>query len=324
MSVESIIKTAKDNKMTLLVPNAGSWYYVESPILGQYTVTCPSTTILTIMIPPTNPEASSTTFSTTSGVLTFTVSQRTMFYVRTDTGTNISVLFQRNTEYAGTSKTSTLDTITNSGAYTATGSGAIVLLVGGGNGGSPGGPSFFIPYITVAGNGGPGGSGGASKLVYYGTLPGNVPVTIGAGGPTASAGGTTSFDIYSAPGGGGGSGGGGNSQGGSGSAGGGAPLAPVVNPLGLGVSLSATGGAGGIFPGNVALGGGIGAGGGGGAGGRRSVPGPGALSGGMGGAGGGGGVAGANGGVVGQVPAAPTPVGVGGAGGAGRVWVLRY
>ena len=303
------------NKMLVNVPLANAWYSVKSPLFGRYLITCAGTA--TIMFPPSTPEGSYT-INTVTTSLDITFTEKKVFFIQTNSP-DVNVLFTKITNSYGADKTSgTVDTITASGTYTGTGTNATVLIAGGGQGGFAGGPS-------ATGGGGSGGESGTAKLVYYQTLPGSAPVTIGAGGiAPGGAGGNSSFDIYTstANAGAGGSGSGQYSSAPSGSL---TTISANIDALKLGITLGAGGGApgaGGWDASGIGGGGGVLlGGGGGGSGGRRSGPTRNCPGGG--GGGGAGGVA-ASGGSPGTGGCTSGTGGAGGNGGAGRIWVLRF
>lgn len=326
MAIQNIVASVNRDLMSLVVPTAGVLYSSNQSLLGQYTVTCVSTTITTILVPSDTEGDPPVEYSTSSGTVTFTVSTKRPFMIKTNTGSNISVLFTRNTEFAASVSSATLDTVTATGTYNGVpGSKYYVLAVSGGDAGVQGSGSSG----SSAGTGGPGGKGGAAKTFFInGALPATTPVVVGAGGTNAARqGGTTTiagFDVSRNQGGGGGGGGGGVQN--PGSPGGGSPQAPTINPIGPsfgGFALSNTGGGGGGVD-TGGGGGGRGAGGGGGGGGWTGPPGwRGGGSGGGGGGGANGGGSGAGGGNR-RTNDPPLPGGAGGNGGSGAIYILRF
>lgn len=173
---------------------------------GTYTITCAAGSIAVVDFWNGTTYVGSAT--TASGTVTFnlaTAATRIGYYVNTGSSIVISATLTGNPV---SSVTGTLDTITSSGTYTATGLGYVVA-VGGGGGGAGGGWNN-----TAANSGGSGGGGGA---VCYGlvTLTGSIDVTIGAagsggagatgfgqnGGSNGTSGGTTIFGSLNAGGG---------------------------------------------------------------------------------------------------------------------------
>lgn len=215
----------------------------------------------------------------------------------------------------------TLEVVSTTSTYTGTGSARLVLIGGGQAGGNP----SRQPNQAI---GGPGGAGGKVLTTGKISLPGSLPVTIGAGGVASSgAGGNTVVGTYTSANGASVSGGGGGAGWPEITAGTpGSPSSSIINPTGVAPLLSPPvsfdGGVG--SPGGSndnprpgGSGGRIAAGGGGG-GGNRQGPNP-LWANAGGGGGGGGGVPGSNGGT-----GTPSAVGTGGAGGQGILWILKY
>ena len=315
MAISTLSSKIVRNQFTsLIIPASNLVYKVNTSLNGTYQMSCASTTVLTIFT-DLDPE---TSFSTTSGIGTFSTAFIPYFFVRINTGTNIAVLFTKVSDITNSRVSGTIDSVTTTSTYTGTGE-ARVLVIGGGQGGNP----------STSPSPGKGGDSGAAKVLYYQSLPGNVPVVIGAGGPAGTAGGATTFGGISSAGGTAFSGGasGDSPSGPQGTGNGGTPGNPILLPFGA--NLSGSGGYGGqmgfaggwdSIPGRGGGGGGLLSGGG--SGGSWLV----SHSGQRGAGGGGGGFSAGSGGSRGiatQPQSTPVP-GAGGAGGAGGVYVLRF
>ena len=189
---------------------------------GVYTITCASSTVANVEF--FNGTTYIGTATTVSGTVSYNLASaatRITYYINTGSNITIGILQTGNPVTAAVS--GTLDTITSTSTYTATGNTGVayVVVVGGGGGGGAGRTND-----TYSGAGG-GGSGGVSSSIS--SLTGNVSVTIGTGGNggaagatagNGNAGGATTFGNITANGGLGGSGfnAGGNAQATGGSA----------------------------------------------------------------------------------------------------------
>jgi hypothetical protein len=191
---------------------------------GIYTITCVSTTVTTIEF-YSDEQTSIIQTQTVSGTSTINLaSTATKVKLSTDTGTDVVVTIERTAGSITNEISGTLDTITESGTYTANSASGYALVgvvgAGGGGGSGPAGGSTY--------GGGSGGSGGIKTGVL--PLTGNISVTIGTagnGGATntagpgaaGNAGNATTFGNFTANGGGGGGGGTNNTGGAAGAAG---------------------------------------------------------------------------------------------------------
>lgn len=327
----SQIGGSKENVISVPLAVANTQYRVSKRLNGSFNITCSSSIIVTVSY--LDDLGNWVQKTTSSGVTDVAVSGLTFFYLNSNTA-NTTVLFTRTSNYASRVQTGVLDVVTSTSTYTEAGTG-IVMLIGGGSGGSVGGnfsPSS-PPFTTTWG--GPGGAGGAGGRVSFGgaiALPGSLPITVGAGGgqqpnnqtapSLAVNGGDSSVGVYNTA-------SGTFNYGGNGGDSGKPPIphspgpgpAGSANPSSTRASTEfgvAFGSGGGASPINSGAGGGggraaSGGGGGGGAGGP-------ARSGGGGGGGGGGWNSGNSGGA--GVPLGPG--GAAGTGGNGAVCILRY
>lgn len=186
--ISTISTQRKDDTTIFFIPDT-QIYKINLKIAGTYFVTSPASFTLSYY---DETSQTTTTLSCTSNS-TVEIPFLTNVTIKGSAG---AYLFVKNN--SKNISVATIDVITSTTTYTATGKDAYVTIIGGGSGGQPGQSTNKAPGPTPTapvthGIGGAGGGSGRVSTTYYGTLPGNIPVVIGGGGASDSAGGDTTF-----------------------------------------------------------------------------------------------------------------------------------